>query len=586
MAEPNWLRHALRAGVFEYRRSVRAIREDTGRLVLLAGSVLLPTLLLGGMAALFAPILRENVPTGHAVPAALRGGATLFWLFGAFLIAQRAASAHSEPVAAPFVLTTVSPRTAVAGGVVAECLRVLTYIAPTTALVAVVGAYAFASPAPLLTVLLVACLFVASVVVAGRLAGYTAAWLVARVPFVARHRTAFSGVVAVVFFGGYMLFQLPTIPYSLDPALLGVVPVGWLVELLAVGTPIEWSPVHAAGGLLSVAAVVAGGGWAAERIAASFWFGDEVDPTENTDAAASTSAPTADAVTGALGRAISPLRVPLLTGPTRQVARWTLLRARREPQRLNFLMVPVFGGVSGVLSMLLQGTVSLAVLGPGVALIAGWVGGAAFALNPLGDEGPVLPVTLTAVTGRAYVRGLMAPALLALPVVAVLSLAAAFVGGYGPVSALGLAFVGCLLAAVGAMLAPAIGMWFPRYSAIRIGNSDEVRPPRLFAGALHGALVFVPGALLVGVVVAPEIVRLVVSGVGSVPGFLLGLLAGDSGSVAAAASSFDAVGAAVRSLSPAVVQVGVGGLLVVGGVLVGLVAYREAVRRFDDHEPY
>lgn len=583
MAEPNWPRHVLRTGLFEYRRSVRAIREDTGRLVLLAGSVLLPTLLLGGMAALFAPLVRENVPTGHAVPPALRGGAALFWLFGVFLLAQRAATAHSEPVAAPFVLTTVSSRTAVLGGAVAEALRVLTYVLPTLLLVTVVGAYAFASPAPLFTVPLVACLFVAGAVVAGRLAGYVAAWLVARVPFVARHRTALSAVVGLGFFGTYMLFQLPTIPYSLDPALLGAVPTGWIVDLLALGTPIRWSPVHAGGGLLTVAVVLVGGGWAAERVAESLWFGDEVDPTDD-DAAA---VPTADrSPAGALQRAISPLRVPLVDGATRQVARWTLLRARREPQRLNFLMIPVFGAGSGMLSMLLQGSVSLSVLGPGAALLSGWIGGAAFALNPLGDEGPVLPATLTAVSGWTYVRGLIAPALLSLPVVAAITLAAAVGGGYGPISAVALALVGCLLAGVGAALAPAVGMWFPRYSAIRIGNSDEVRPPRLLAGALHGALVFLPGAALVGVVVAPRIVRLVVSGVGSVPGFLFGLWAGDSGTLATLAATFDAVGASIRALPLAIVQIGVGSVLVAGAVLVGWGAYRDAVRRYDGHEPY
>jgi ABC-2 type transport system permease protein len=583
MAEPNWPRHALSAGVFEYRRSVRAIREDTGRLVLLAGSVLLPTLLLGGMAALFAPLVRENVPTGARVPPAMRGGAALFWLFGVFLLAQRTANAHGEPVAAPFVLTTVSPRTAVVGGALAEWLRVLTYVLPTGVLVTVGGAYAFASPAPLLTVPLVGCLFVASAVVAGRLAGYTAAWLVARIPFVARHRTALSGVVAIGFFGVYMLFQLPTVPYSLDPALLGAVPLGWVVDLLAVGTPIEWSAAHAVGGLATVSVVLAGGGWTAERIAGSLWFGDEVDPTDDGGG----DRPTTDrSAAGALQRAISPLRAPLVTGPTRQVARWTLLRARREPQRLNFLMVPVFGGASGLLSMLLQGNVSLSVLGPGVALLAGWTGGAAFALNPLGDEGPVLPATLTATSGRTYVRGLIAPALLALPVVAAVTLAAALGGGYGPLTALALAFVGCLLTAVGAVLAPAIGMWFPRYSAIRIGNSDEVRPPRLLAGALHGIAVFGPGAALVGVVVAPEVVRLVLSGVGSVPGFLLGLAAGGSGPLAALASTFDAAGASIRALPLATVQFGAGGLLVAGGLVAGWAGYREAIRRFDGHEPY
>lgn len=583
MAEANWLRHSLRVGLFEYRRSVRAIRADTGRFVLLTASVLLPTVALGGMAALFAPELRGSVPTDIAVPPALRGAAVLFWLFGVFLLSQRAATAHSEPVAAPLVLTTVSPRTAVVGGAFAEWLRVVTYTLPPAVLVTLTGAYAFASPAPLLTVPLVGSVLLASAVIASRAAGYTAAWLIARVPFVARHRTAFSSVLALGFFGGYMLFQLPMIPYSLDPALLAVVPLGWSVELLALGTPIGWSPGHAAAGVAAVTALSAVGGWLATRIAASLWFGDEVDPAD--DEQPPTEAGERSQL-GALERAISPLRVPFLSGPTRQVARWTLLRARREPQRLNFLMVPVFGGASGLLNLYIQGSASLSVVGPGVALLAGWVGGAAFALNPLGDEGPVLPVTLTAVSGRAYVRGLIAPVLLALPVVAALTFGTSIAGGYAPVSALTLALVGCLLAGVGAALAPAVGMWLPRYSAIRIGNSDDVRPPRLLAGMLHAASVFVPGAALIGVVVAPEIVRLVASGVGSVPAAVLGLWAGESGTLAGLASSFEAAGAAIGSLPLIAIQVGFGGLLVAGGGLAGWVAYREAVRRFDGHEPY
>jgi hypothetical protein len=56
--------------------------------------------------------------------------------------------------------------------------------------------------------------------------------------------------------------------------------------------------------------------------------------------------------------------------------------------------------------------------------------------------------------------------------------------------------------------------------------------------------------------------------------------------VAAVASSFEAVGAGIRSLSLPTIQSGVGGLLLVGAALAGWVAYREAVRRFEEHEPY
>jgi len=89
-----------------------------------------------------------------------------------------------------------------------------------------------------------------------------------------------------------------------------------------------------------------------------------------------------------LAQAIRPFGVPFITGPTRHVVEWSLLRARREPQRLNFLFIPVFGVGSAVVNMILQGSGSLAMLGPASAvLLTGWTAGAAFGLNPFGDEG-------------------------------------------------------------------------------------------------------------------------------------------------------------------------------------------------------
>ncbi|MWG34554.1 hypothetical protein GQS65_08635 [Halomarina oriensis] len=565
-------------GWFDFRRSARAMREDTGRLVLLAGGVLFPTLLLAGLAVLFVPELRGS-DVDFALGRSARGSFALFWLFGTFMLAQRTTAAHREPVADAFVLTTVSPRTAVVGGVLAESLRALTYALPVGLLVAVATAYAFSAPVSLFVVPLVGGLFVASAVTAGRVLGYTAAWLVATVPWVARHKTALGIGVVVAFFGGYTLLQVPQLPVSVSPALLGVLPVGWLVDLVAVGTPVGWSPGHAVGGVATATTVLLGGGWLAERIATSLWFGEPVDVTDTDD-----GPPTRPATDRrALERAVGPLGVPVVSGPTRAVTEWTLLRARREPQRLNFLMIPVFGGGSALGNLLLQGSVSLAVLGPVTAVLAAWAVGAAFGLNPFGDEGAVLPSTLTAVSGRAFVRGLVAPSLLFLPVVAVLTLVAAVGGGHGPPVALALTLVACFLTVVGAALAPLVGMWFPRFSAIRIGNSDGVRPPRLLAGALHVALVWVPGAALVGLVVAPELVRLVLSGVGYVPALLLSLVA-RGGEVAALAATLTGVGETILGLPLPAFRVGVGALLVLGGLLVARAALGRAVRRFDRYE--
>ena len=118
MAESSWLRHSLQMGIFDYRRTVRAVREDTVRLFAMVIAVFLPGIALGGLAVLFASELR-GVDIDFAVEGILRGTFALFWLFSVFVFAQRTATAHSEVVAAPFILTTVSTRTAVVGGIIA-----------------------------------------------------------------------------------------------------------------------------------------------------------------------------------------------------------------------------------------------------------------------------------------------------------------------------------------------------------------------------------------------------------------------------------------------------------------------------------
>lgn len=579
MAESGWLKHAIRMGWFDYQRSIRAIREDTGRLILMAGGVGFMTLMLTGVAVLFVPELRGTDPE-FSINRIVRGTLTMLWVFGTFMLAQRTTAAHSKPVADAFVLTTVSPRTAVVGGIVAESLRVLTYVFPIGLLFAIAGAYAFSAPLTLLAVPLVGSLYVVSAVTAGRLLGYCAAWLVANVPFVARHKGVLGGTVMMLVFGVYFLFQVPQLPISISPATLGVIPTGWLADLLAVGTPIGWSSIHALGGVVTVSVVLIGGCWLSERIATSFWFGESISVSDTDKDSVSTRM---EGDQRALERAISPLGVPFITGPTRHVAEWSLLRARREPQKLNFLLIPVFGGGSALVNMILQGSSSLAILGPAAAVLLGWTASAAFGLNPFGDEGAVLPTTLTAVSGRAFVRGLIAPSLLFTPVVTVVTLVTALVGGYGLLATIALTLMGCFLTVVGATLAPIVGMWFPRYSAIRIGNSDGVRPPRLLAGVLHAVSMWLPGAALVGLVAAPELVRLALSGIGYVPGFILGLVAND-GVLTILSSSLNDAGVAIQGLPLTAFRGGFGMLLVFGGLLVAWHAYHGAIRRFETHE--
>jgi len=56
-----------------------------------------------------------------------------------------------------------------------------------------------------------------------------------------------------------------------------VILIDGFADLLAVGTPIGWSSIHAFWGVAAVGVVLVGGGWLAERIATSLWFGESVD---------------------------------------------------------------------------------------------------------------------------------------------------------------------------------------------------------------------------------------------------------------------------------------------------------------------
>jgi len=290
------------------------------------------------------------------------------------------------------------------------------------------GTYAFTSPLTLLAVPLVGSLYVVSAVTAGRVLGYVAAWLVATVPFVARHKGVLGGTVVMLFFGGYFLFQVPQLPVSVSPATLGVIPIGWLADLLAVGTPIGWSSIHAFGGVAAVGVVLVGGGWLAERIATSLWFGESVDVSDTGKASVS---PPNEGRQATARAGDSPLGVPFITGPTRHVVEWSLLRARREPQRLNFLFIPVFGVGSAVVNMILQGSGSLAIPGPASAVLLqdGLLARRSVSTRSVMKGRPAGNPDCRV---RAGVRpGLIAPCLLFGPVVAVVTLVVALVGATG-----------------------------------------------------------------------------------------------------------------------------------------------------------
>ena len=243
---------------------------------------------------------------------------------------------------------------------------------------------------------------------------------------------------------------------------------------------------------------------------------------------------------------------------------------------------------SGLISSGMQTTSPWTVFAPAAAVLLAWMAGATFSINPLGEEGAVLPVTLISISGSNYVRGLMLPGLLyGLPLVALVTGGAAIVGAFELPVALGLVGVGLLATIVAVTTAPTVGVWFPRFSAISIGQSREVIPPRLVTTALHFLGVTTPATLLAVLLLEPRLAQTLIAGiVGFLPAALLQLASGgESGMLSDGGTWFHSLGTAIQSSGLESFRLTVAGLLIRSAFVVAGISYRVAIRRFDNYTP-
>jgi len=583
MAETGWSRHALRVGFVEWRRSVRATRTDAARLALYGVGALFGLLALSLGVYLLVAVAGDL--SGVRVGDGVRGNLALFWLFLTFIVGQRAISLYDRVDAEALVLTTVSARTAAVGLVVAETLRALTVVA--VPVLVLTGAFVYATGALLAAVAVpfaVGC-FVVTAVVVGVTLGWTAALLVATVPFVARHKTALGSILVLAFFGGYMAFQLGSVGAPVDMALLGVLPPGWVADLLVAGSPVGGSTLRAAA--VAVGAPLAAGalGSVATRVTTAYWYTDPVYPTDDGESD-EVAAPVADG-RDALAAAVAPLSVPAFGGqPTRRVAQLALVRTRRQPARLSFLLAPLLIVGSTLLSYAgASGGVGLDLAPVVLALALAWLSGAAFGLNPLGDEAPLLPATLlSTVGGRRFVRGLCLPGLLVgVPLATLVTAAGVVAAGHAPLDAAGLVGLALVLSLGAVGLAPGVGTRFPRFDAVTVGRSREVIPPALSAVAVYSLGVGLAGAVAAVSLLAPDVARALCAALVSwLPALVLSVLAEQGLPTAGLARTVAAAAPPIRSVPlPAVRAVGYAGPLALVA-LAGYRGYRRAARRFDD----
>ncbi|MGN8214319.1 MULTISPECIES: hypothetical protein [Halococcus] len=490
------VRNARLVARIEIRRSWRKLQANPGRLALLGLAMMFPALLV--VAAPFGAYFlgRALHEGGLSFPLSpIRGVTTFFLLLSAVGNAYRVLQQTGDLDEREGILTTIPARDAAAGVLLTEFARLLVIGIVPVAGVAI--GFALGARSPLSAVVLPgAVLGLAALgVTAGFALGMALKLGFARSQFLASHKTAIGAVAFLVYMAVVFFPQFASITGSSFDlyALLGGLPTGWLADLALLGAPgASVSPLRAgfAAGTLLVGVPAFTG--LSIRLAGRYWYADAIQPDDDGNAVE------------ASGIDDTPVSIfeGIVARPTLAVARKTWLRAQRAPITLSYVLYPAFVFVVPLQNAVRTGAVppTLPAL---VAIYGAWMTGAAFALNPIGDESATLPVTLTAsASGTRLVRGKILPGVaIGAPATTITTVV---VGAFSPldavsIAALAVAAVTCCVGGSG--LAVGIGAAFPRFGSVTITGNREAVVPSLTAFAVFslGLFVFALPALAVGV---------------------------------------------------------------------------------------
>ncbi|MFC3477362.1 hypothetical protein [Halobacterium litoreum] len=378
-------------------------------------------------------------------------------------------------------LTTVPARDVVGGLLVAGFLRVAGFFAAPLLVATVAFAAGAGSPLafPLAAVAVLALTVTAFLV--GFPLGAAAAYLLGQSEFVARYKAVLGALAFVAYFA---LILTNTLGELFGPVVeaFRASPVAWYSDLAALTVLGDASPLKAAAVLVGSVAVSALGVAASVRVSERRWYDDGVH------------AETAEADSATSGRLDA-----LLGRRTAWVARKSWLRARRAPIKLVYVSYPLFVLFTPIQSSVQAGHVTT-LLPPTVALYGAWMTGALFTLNPLGDEGAVLPVSVTTgVSGREFVGGLVAAStLVGGAVTLVVTAALAILSPLSPVAVACTVAAAIVLPPLAAAVAAGVGTSFPKYEATTITRSREAVVPSMWAFGVYTLAFLVTAGVATG----------------------------------------------------------------------------------------
>lgn len=501
MRLPN-ARHAWLIARTEVRRSWRSLQDSSGRLALLAISAVFGALFfLGTLAGVyfFGAAVRTgsiDLPIRYA-----RLGAVGVVLAVAYFAGARTVQETGSIDRADGILTAVASHDVVAGLVLGEFIRFYAIVGLPIVALAAAFAVGVLSVATFVTVVVALVVLVAF----GILVGYPLGLLVklgfARSKLLARSKLIIGILAVVVYLWVIFRADFDTLVAPLL-GVVGVVPIAWFADLAVAFTPgvaVAWSRVI--GALVTLVVGVPLLFAVSIRLAERLWYTDAVQPEGITGTSTDQGA---SATTGIFGGIVSGVSTGVLSGvvtePTLAAARKSWLRARRAPIKLSYIIYPAFLFITPAQQVVQTGEIpaTLPVL---VGVYGAWMTGAAFALNPLGDEGAVLPVSLTATpeSGKRLVRGVILSGItIGVPVTVIATVGLGVLSPLSVLSVVATAVIGVVLCIGGAALAAGVGVAFPRLDAVNIAGSREAVVPSLSAFTVFTLVLFIlsiPGLL-------------------------------------------------------------------------------------------
>jgi ABC-2 type transport system permease protein len=487
------LGHAWLIARIEIRRSYRQMMNDRHQLVGFAISGLFLLMLVAGAIG-GAYVLGTTVGTDaflERLPLARTAVAGMA-IIVAFIATIGTLQTYGELEEPTPVLTAVPYREAVWGVLLTNYLSFTGFAA--LPILAVALAFAVGSGSlvsiPVITGVLLAVVVFATT--AGFVLGQLIKLVTIRVAFVARYKTLIGVLAFVAYFALFATGAFEAL-FGVDWTVLGATPLGWVTDLALVAIPSSsigiTRPIAATVTLLAGTTLLT---WLAVRLSGALWYSDPVRPENEADApdtGGDRIATASDTPTKGLSERLFGGRV---SRPTLRIAQKSWRRAYRAPLKLQFAAWPVFCLIAPVQQSFETGEVST-ILPISIAIYGAWATGAAFTLNPLGDEGAVLPLTLlSGVRGTQLLRGLVfAGVALGGPVIVLFTVGLGLASPMGVFPALVAGAFGAVLCTGACAIGAGVGTAFPKFERTRLSRSRTAIVPSIWAFSVYSLVLLV-----------------------------------------------------------------------------------------------